>query len=250
MIPLVYALMDEDRQREVAFRIVELRLFRAPSVGEEVVPSENDEVDRSVDAVLDVTFGKLERLESPFRRRAPRWLRREVDPRQLELASLYDEASFLRRFDGEPAVAGDILLAQVEARLGADLFEPLLGLVTDQLWTATDWWSLLATVENGEFRSAAQRVSQFYRSASEEVSVVLADRDLDEAERLELERFVEVFSARVELFESSDLTSRIFDWKPHQDFTRLGPLAVPEKVLRPVRRLRATGEQRERRAYE
>lgn len=239
MIPVAYAAVSAERQAAIAQRIVDLSLLR-----DDRLRDAGSSGFAEHDAVIDELMDELDRLEAPFRRVLPGRVRRAIDPRPLLQAAHFDEATFLRRFEGEPAFAGDLLLAQVEARQAEPLLAPLLGMTTGQLWDATEWWGVLTTTESGEFTAVTRRIARFYGAAAEAAA---AELDAAETESsgggdasAELRRFVEVLGVRQEQFATAEPPRRIFEDGPDDLQVRVGPVGVSESVLR--RALGAVGE--------
>jgi hypothetical protein len=220
VVPLRYAARPFAAQRRVAQRIVDLRLLRDPRL---------DQGDlRQRAAVVTALAEELERLEGPFR--DPHVHRpRRGEGRFDEDGADYDEASFLRQFDGEPGLAGDVLLAQVEVRLAGRLFQPLLGLTEPELRRATAWWASLGTVEFEGLGGATRRIAAFYDQASSVLERLAGERDAAEA-REEMLALLPLLRARAEQFSGLDTGPRVFDVPPTL-VTRVGPFAVPVRVV-------------------
>lgn len=227
-VPLSYAIMPVIEQRAVAQRIVDLRMLRDPRLDREPFDDAGSDDEQRAQIVGEMAQ-ELASLEAPFaapHRHRIRRRRGSIDRN----GSTYDEASFLRRFPGEPALAGDLLLAQVEARVAGELFQPLLGLTAVELRRTTDWWASLGTTEHAGFEGAIRRASAFYTMAAtalESAARLGAEPPAD----TELARLATLCRARADLLQNVDATGRFFEYEPARLVTRIGPVSIPARLV-------------------
>jgi hypothetical protein len=215
IIPLRYAALSTRRQRWVAQRIVDLRLFR-----DELRPVE----DRAEE---------LEKLEAPF---AETHIYRPAGGEEFgyfdQDGAHFDEAAFLRRFPGEPALAGDLLLAQVEVQMASELFTAVLDLTPAELRRATDWWGSLVAADN--IGPAFRRAAAFYESTAVALKDLL-ESDPELREQRALPMLAELCRMRAALFaESGERGERVFEWQPSFLVTRIGRVPVPARLVQAV----------------
>lgn len=229
MIPFRYARLPDHEQEAIALRIVDLRLLRDARLEGEAP----GRVGR--DVIIDSLSAELADLERPF-----------ADPHihvdgevgfYDQDGADFDEASFLRRFPGRPAIAGDILLAQIEVRLAAPLLEALLGLSNHELRSATAWWGGFGPGDGRALDRRVTRVAGFYRAAHEALGAVLEELGGSDERSLgvdALEQMHELLGARAEQYDTERMGDRILPWEPTDDETKVGPLTVSADLLQSV----------------